>query len=70
MGDDEQGMDVALTEQYVQDPPPDHVIEEPREGPIGITEYEKQTEGAGDDDRWPRPNPPAESDAMHHTRRP
>ncbi|WP_157430812.1 hypothetical protein [Actinomadura macra] len=73
MGDDEQAEEIALTEQYVQDPPEEHVIEEPedsRDGGVGITEYERQTTDEDQREPWPDPDPPAESDAVNPTRRP
>ncbi|TDD80838.1 hypothetical protein [Actinomadura rubrisoli] len=72
MGDDEQAEEIALTEQYVQDPPEDHRIEEPEDGRdgVGITDYERQTARRGDDEPWPEPDTPAESDAVNPTRRP
>ncbi|TDD82592.1 hypothetical protein E1293_16285 [Actinomadura darangshiensis] len=72
MGDDEQEEEIALTEQYVQDPPEDLVIEETEESAdgVGITDYEKQTARRGEDERWPEPNDPAEQDAVNPTRRP
>ncbi|MFA1539367.1 hypothetical protein [Actinomadura monticuli] len=71
MGDNDQDEEIALTEEYVTDPPEDLVIEEPeqsRDG-LGITEYEEQEARDGDDER-PRPNTAAESDAVNPTRRP
>ncbi|MFB4311004.1 hypothetical protein [Actinomadura sp. GTD37] len=71
MGDNDQDEEIALTEEYVTDPPEDLVIEEPtqsRDG-LGITEYERQVARDGDDER-PRPDTAAESDAVNPTRRP
>ncbi|URN00003.1 hypothetical protein LUW76_39960 [Actinomadura madurae] len=72
MGDDEQEEEIALTEQYVEDPPEDHVIEEPEESRdgVGIGDYERQSARRGEDERWPDPNVPAERDAVNPTRRP
>ncbi|NKZ05870.1 hypothetical protein [Actinomadura latina] len=71
MGDNDQDEEIALTEEYVTDPPEDLVIEEPEQGRDGlsITEYERQAARAGDDER-PRPDTAAESDAVNPTRRP
>lgn len=71
MGDNDQDEQIRLTEEYVTDPPEDLVIEEPEQSRDGlsITEYEKQAARPGDRDR-PHPDTPAESDAMHPTRRP
>ncbi|MFG2245328.1 hypothetical protein [Spirillospora sp. NPDC048823] len=71
MGDNDQDEEIALTEEYVNDPPEDLTIEEPaqsRDG-LGITEHERQTAGEDDEER-PRPDTPAESDAVNPTRRP
>ncbi|MFA1549953.1 hypothetical protein [Actinomadura chokoriensis] len=71
MGDNDQDEEIALTEEYVTDPPEDLVIEEPeqsRDG-LGITEYEEQAAREGDEER-PRPDTAAESDAVNPTRRP
>ncbi|MER7547105.1 hypothetical protein [Actinomadura sp.] len=71
MGDNDQDEEIALTEEYVTDPPEELVIEEPeqsRDG-LGITEYEEQAARPGDDER-PHPDAPAESDAVNPTRRP
>ncbi|WP_131743220.1 hypothetical protein [Actinomadura roseirufa] len=72
MGDDEQAEEIALTEQYVQDPPEEHVIEEPEDDPdgVGIGDYERQEAREGDQEIWPDPATPAESDAVNPTRRP
>ncbi|WP_433477971.1 hypothetical protein ACQPZP_13580 [Spirillospora sp. CA-142024] len=72
MGDDEQEEQVALTEQYVQDPPEDHVIEEPEESRdgVGITDYEGRTARRGEEEPWPDSATPAENDAVNPTRRP
>ncbi|WP_067483399.1 hypothetical protein [Actinomadura hibisca] len=67
MGDDEQEFAIAETERYVEDPPDDMVIGEPEEGPLEISEYERETARRGDpapDDR-PQDDRPAEADAMH-----
>ena len=91
MGDDDQDLEIGLTEEYVTDPPDDpttgaptteaptdppddHVIEEPEEGRdprdgLGITEHERQLAREDEDER-PRPDTPAESDAVNSTRRP
>ncbi|HEY8480129.1 MAG TPA: hypothetical protein VIL71_09895 [Spirillospora sp.] len=70
MGDDDQDVEISLTEEYVTDPPEDLVIEEPenRDG-LGITEYERRVARKGEDER-PRSDAPAESDAVNPTRRP
>ncbi|MBT2213811.1 MULTISPECIES: hypothetical protein [Actinomadura] len=72
MGDDEQAEEIALTEQYVEDPPDDHVIEEPEESEdgVGITDYERRMTREGEDEPWPDADGPAESDAVNPTRRP
>ena len=74
MGDNDQDEEIGLTEEYVTDPPDDHVIEEPEEGRdprdgLGITEHERQLAREDEDER-PRPDTPAESDAVNSTRRP
>ncbi|MFI0368388.1 hypothetical protein ACH35V_10925 [Actinomadura sp. 1N219] len=71
MGDNTQDEQISLTEEYVTDPPEEFEIEEPRQSRdgLGITEYERQTAGEDDDER-PRPDTPAESDAVNPTRRP
>ncbi|MFI0485891.1 hypothetical protein [Actinomadura sp. 9N215] len=71
MGDNTQDEQIGLTEEYVTDPPEEMEIEEPeqsRDG-LGITEYERQTARENDEER-PRPDTPAESDAVNPTRRP
>ncbi|MFD0686486.1 hypothetical protein [Actinomadura fibrosa] len=73
MGDDEQSYEIALTERYVQDPPDDHVIEEPENLPpdgLGITRYEQETARPGDDDDQLGSDAPAEADAVNPTNRP
>jgi hypothetical protein len=72
MGDDEQAEEIALTEQYVEDPPEDHVIEEHEESRdgIGIGDYERRTARRGEREPWPDPVTPAEDDAVNPTRRP
>jgi hypothetical protein len=72
MGDNTQDEQIALTEEYVTDPPEDLEIEEPEEIPedgVGITDYERQEAGEDDEER-PHPDIPAESDAVNPTRRP
>lgn len=71
MGDNDQDEQIALTEEYVTDPPEDLAIEEPdqsRDG-LSITDYERQTAREDDEER-PHPDTPAESDAVNPTRRP
>ncbi|MFI6518280.1 hypothetical protein ACIBF1_22175 [Spirillospora sp. NPDC050679] len=67
MGDDEQEFEIAETERYVEDPPDDLVIEEPDEGPLEISEYEREEARPGD--RTPSEQAEdyvsAESDAVH-----
>ncbi|GGV03321.1 hypothetical protein GCM10010182_21590 [Actinomadura cremea] len=72
MGDDEQAEEIALTEQYVQDPPEEYVIEEPDQDRDGLTvaEYDEQAARDGEDERWPDRDGPAESDAVNPTNRP
>ncbi|GAA0577586.1 hypothetical protein [Actinomadura livida] len=71
MGDNDQDLEIGLTEEYVTDPPEGLRIEEPEESEdgLGITEYERQL---ADEDapQRPRPDTPAESDAVNPTRRP
>ncbi|NVI92326.1 hypothetical protein [Actinomadura sp. BRA 177] len=71
MGDNDQDSEIALTEEYVNDPPRDLVIGEPEQSPdgLGITEYEEQEAREGDEER-PSPITPAEDDAINPTRRP
>ncbi|TDC64650.1 hypothetical protein E1200_19855 [Actinomadura sp. GC306] len=74
MGDDDQEVEIALTEEYVTDPPEGLRIEEPEEDRdtrdgLGITEYERQLADE-DAEQRPRPDTPAESDAVNPTRRP
>ncbi|GGT50389.1 MULTISPECIES: hypothetical protein [Actinomadura] len=71
MGDNTQDEQIALTEEYVNDPPEDLRIEEPEESRdgVGVTEYERQTAREGDEER-PTPITPAEEDAVNPTRRP
>ncbi|TDC85382.1 hypothetical protein E1285_25315, partial [Actinomadura sp. 7K507] len=57
MGDNDQDEEIALTEEYVTDPPEDLTIEEPeqsRDG-LGITEHERQTAREGEEER-PHPD--------------
>ncbi len=70
MGDNDQDSEIALTEEYVNDPPRDLVIGEPEQSPdgLGITEYEEQE--AGRATRSALPITPAEDDAINPTRRP
>lgn len=71
MGDNDQDLEIALTEEYVTDPPEGLRIEEPEESRdgLGITEHERQL-ADDDEDQRPRPDTPAESDAVNPTRRP
>jgi hypothetical protein len=71
MGDNTQDEQIALTEEYVNDPPEDLRIEEPEESRdgLGITEYERQTAGEHGEER-PAPMRAAEEDAVNPTRRP
>ncbi|MDL4771502.1 MULTISPECIES: hypothetical protein [Thermomonosporaceae] len=66
MGDDDQAEEVALTEEYVEDPPDDLVIDDPDAGEIGISEYERRRSRKGSGP-WPEPNDPAEADAVKPT---
>ncbi|RFS85674.1 hypothetical protein D0T12_11775 [Actinomadura spongiicola] len=72
MGDNTQDEQIRLTEEYVTDPPAEELVrEEPdqsRDG-LGITDYERQTAREDEEER-PRPDTPAESDAVNPTRRP
>lgn len=71
MGDNDQDLEIGLTEEYVTDPPEDLVIEEPENGRDGLTisEHERQV-AREDDEEWPRSDEAAESDAVNPTRRP
>ncbi|MES9544242.1 hypothetical protein AB0C21_01505 [Spirillospora sp. NPDC049024] len=71
MGDNTQDEQIALTEEYVNDPPEDLRIEEPEESRdgLGITEYEREARGEHDEER-PAPMRAAEEDAVNPTRRP
>ncbi|TYK48242.1 hypothetical protein [Actinomadura decatromicini] len=71
MGDNTQDEQIALTEEYVTDPPEGLRIEEPEESEdgLGISEYEREAARPGEDER-PRPDVAAETDAVNPTRRP
>ncbi|MQY03985.1 hypothetical protein [Actinomadura macrotermitis] len=61
LGDDEQVWEIEEAEKYVEDPPDNLIIREPKDGPIGIAEYMRAETRTGDpapDDR------PAEEDAV------
>ncbi|WP_433139434.1 hypothetical protein ACQPZ8_39090 [Actinomadura nitritigenes] len=70
MGDNDQDIEIGLTEEYVTDPPDDLRIEDPQPDPDGLSidEYEREADRAGDDP--PEPDTAAESDAVNPTRRP
>ncbi|GAA2137280.1 hypothetical protein [Actinomadura napierensis] len=71
MGDNDQDVQIGLTEEYVTDPPDDLRIEDPQPSPDGvsITDYEEEAD-RGDGEERPRPDTAAESDAVNPTRRP
>ncbi|MDL4818963.1 hypothetical protein [Actinomadura opuntiae] len=71
MGDNDQDIQIGLTEEYVTDPPDDLRIEDPQPSADGvsITDYEREAD-RGDDEERPRPDTAAESDAVNPTRRP
>ncbi|GAA0220402.1 hypothetical protein GCM10009527_015800 [Actinomadura nitritigenes] len=70
MGDNDQDIEIGLTEEYVNDPPDDLRIEDPQPDPDGLSidEYEREAERDGEE--RPEPDTAAESDAVNPTRRP
>jgi hypothetical protein len=72
MGDNDQDIEIGLTEEYVTDPPDDLRIEDPQPDPdgVGIDEYERQAYDEDRDEGRPAPDTAAESDAVNPTRRP
>jgi hypothetical protein len=70
MGDNDQDIEIGLTEEYVNDPPDDLRMEDPQPDPDGLSidEYEREAQRPGDGRR--EPDTAAESDAVNPTRRP
>ena len=64
MGDNDQDIEIGLTEEYVNDPPDDLRIEDPQPDPDGLSidEYEREAERDGEE--RPEPDTAAESDAV------